>query len=189
MKKIVALSVALLGCITLAMGQTKWYDVKSGILTQRSGDGTSKIETTIWFDNYGEKQVTLHVTTVPEIGSYIMHIIYIGNKQYSVNDYGQVSPESVRPSLNFLNIDDKMLKEFKIKETGKETVMGKECTVYTYSVKQLIGSAKVTAWVWKGVQIKTVMKQGSREVVTEPVEFKVNAAIPASTFKVETYTK
>ena len=100
-----------------------------------------------------------------------------------------MAPESARPKLNFLNIDDNTVKEFKMKEMGTETVMGKECTVYSYKVKQLIGSAKVTAWVWKGIPFKTVMKQGSREIVTETVSFKQNASIPASTFKPETYTK
>ena len=189
MKRSIVLALALLSCISFAFGQTKWYDVKSGILTQRSDDGTSKIETTVWFDNYGDKQTSIMVTTMPELGSYKIYMIYIGDKAYSINDYGKLAPESARPKLNFLDINESTVKEFKIKEEGTETVMGKECTVYSYKVKQLIGSAKVTAYVWKGIPIKTVMKQGSCEVVTEPVSFKQNAAIPASTFKTETYTK
>ncbi|MBR3075229.1 MAG: hypothetical protein IKH11_05695 [Bacteroidales bacterium] len=193
MKRLSVLTAAIL-CSSLffsANAQTvRWYDIKSGILKSVTDDGRSKLETTVWFDNYGDKQTTIQVTHMPEdYGDFKMYMICKGDKMFSINDYGKEAKESGRPGINFLDITDEAVSKFKLKEIGEETVMGKKCKVYTHQTKQLLSTVTITSWVWKGITLKSSMKNGRREIVTEPVEFKENAKIANSVFEVESYLK
>lgn len=185
MKKIILGFAALLCCIVSVQAQEKYYGIKSGIVKYVTDDGTSTIEQTVWFDNYGDKQTTIQVTKIPGFGETKMYIIYLGDKMYSINDNMSEARESQRPPLNFLNPSP----GFKLTELGKEKVLGKECTKYSYKQKQLLGSSTNTVWVWQGIVLKSSMKQGKREVVFEPEKFTPNAKISDSVFKPKTYLK
>ena len=190
MKKFLFAALALL-CITGALSaQEKWYDVKSGILKSVCDDGTTKTDITTWFDDFGDKQTTHQITHMPgDMGDVSFIIVFQGNKMFSINDYKKESMESDRPKLNWINLPEKAIKDFKIEEVGKETVLGRECTVFTYQEKQLMRMVTVKVWTWKGFVLKSEMRRGKRAVVTEPVSFTPNASIPSSTFDPKTYLK
>ena len=152
MKTIILGFAALLCCIVSVQAQEKYYGIKSGIVKSVTDDGTSTIEQTVWFDNYGDKQTTIQVTKIPGFGETKMYIIYLGDKMYSINDNMSEARESQRPPLNFLNPSP----GFKLTELGKEKVLGKECTKYSYKQKQLLGSSTNTVWVWQGIVFHTL---------------------------------
>ena len=83
-------------------------------------------------------------------------------------------------TINYLNLTDEVIAKNKIKETGKETVAGKECTVYTLEMNQMGQTAKATVCVWNGFTMKTTIDAGGFTIstkVTEVNEGPVDAAL------------
>ena len=179
------MAVLVLGALSLS-AQEKWYDIRSGILKQVTDDGSgTTLDITIWFDNYGERQTTIQVTHMPGLGDFTSIMIFQGDKMYSINDYKKEVVESGRPQLHYLS--EESLDSNKVKNEGTDTVLGKECTIYSYETRQLMRTVTIKEWVWKGFPIKSVMQRGRREVVTEPVDWQENASIPDSVFDPKTY--
>jgi hypothetical protein len=73
-------------------------------------------------------------------------------------------------SVNYLNLTDEVIAKNKIKEVGKETVAGKECTKYTLEISQMGQTAKATVSVWNGIPMKTDIDAGGFNIVTKVVE-------------------
>ena len=103
-------------------------------------------------------------------------------KMYLVNK-GEKSVQEMpqqQQSINYLHLTDEVIAKNKIKETGKETVSGKECTVYSLEMNQMGQTAKATVCVWQGFTMKTTIDAGGFAISTKIVEIKegpVDAAV------------
>ena len=161
------------------------YGVKSGILTQKSEMG----ETTIYFDNYGALEA--QKMKMNFMGNEMeMSIIRKDGKTYMVN----VAEKQVQEmpaggmmggsDINFLNLTDAVKSANKIKEAGKETILGKECTKYTMEAEQMGMTMSQTVWVWNGIALKSLTDGGQFQFGNEAVKLEENVTIPASTFEI-----
>jgi hypothetical protein len=105
-------------------------------------------------------------------------------KMYLVNKGDKsVQEMPAQESINYLNLTDEAIKKFKVKETGKETVSGKECTVYTAEISQMGQTAKATVSVWNGFPMKSVIDAGGFGITQKIVEIK-EGPVDASLFEV-----
>ena len=171
------------GVATAQDGQR--YGIKSGSLTQKSEMG----ETTVYFDNYGALEA--QKMKMNFMGNEMeMSIIRKDGKTYMVN----VAEKQVQEmpaggmmggsDINFLNLTDAVKSANKIKEAGKETILGKECTKYTMEAEQMGMAMSQTVWVWNGITLKSLTDGGQFQFGNEAVKFEENATIPASTFDI-----
>jgi len=160
------------------------YGIKSGILTQKSEMG----ETTVYFDNYGALEA--QKMKMNFMGNEMdMTILRKDGKTYMINaseKQVQEMPDGGMGgnSINFLNLTDAVKSANKIKEAGKETILGKECTKYTMESSQMGMTMTQTVWVWEGIALKTLTDGGQFTFGNEAVKLEENVEIPASTFDI-----
>ena len=178
MKKIFSLCAVLLVAVAaMAQNGTKYYGIKSGTIKVEMDMMGQTIPSTIYFDDYGAKQAT----SINMMGMEMTQINKDG-KMYLVNK-GEKSVQEMpqqQEQINYLNLTDEIKAKYKIKEVGKETVAGKECTTYTVEVSQMGQTVKTTVSVWNGIAMKTVADAGGfsmSQKVTEVKEAPVDAAI------------
>jgi len=184
-KKILSLVLLLATATGVAMAQNaNRYGIKSGILTQKSEMG----ETTVCFDNYGALEA--QTMKMNFMGTETeMTILRKDGKTYMINRSEKQVQEmpAMGADINFLALTDAVKSANKIKEAGKETVLGRECTKYTLESSQMGMTAKQTVWVWKGIAMKTFTDAGQFQFGNEAVKFEENVEIPAGTFEIPNY--
>ena len=170
-------AVLLVAVAAMAQNGTKYYGIKSGTIKVEMDMMGQTIPSTIYFDDYGAKQAT----SINMMGMEMTQINKDG-KMYLVNK-GEKSVQEMpqqQEQINYLNLTDEIKAKYKIKEVGKETVAGKECTTYTVEVSQMGQTVKTTVSVWNGIAMKTVADAGGfsmSQKVTEVKEAPVDAAI------------
>ena len=178
MKKFFSLCAVLLVAVAaMAQNGTKYYGIKSGTIKIEMDMMGQTIPSTIYFDDYGAKQAT----SISMMGMEMTQINKDG-KMYLVNK-GEKSVQEMpqqQEQINYMNLTDEIKAKYKIKEVGKETVAGKECTTYTVEVSQMGQTVKTTVSVWNGIAMKTTADAGGfsmSQKVTEVKEAPVDAAI------------
>ena len=182
-KKFLSLVLLLASVAGVGMAQNR-YGIKSGILTQKSEMG----ETTICFDNYGALEA--QKMKMNFMGNEMeMTILRKDGKTYMINateKQVQEMPDGGMGgnSINFLNLTDAVKSANKIKEAGKETILGKECTKYTMEASQMGMTMTQTVWVWQGIALKTLTDGGQFTFGNEAVKLEENVEIPASVFEI-----
>ena len=158
MKKLLIIAALLSFCIG-AGAQEKIYEVKSGKVTMEMEMMGQVMVQDIYFDDYGAKQVT-----ASNFQGQKMRILVIDGSNVMVNDADKtaVGMPAMGPGaenrINWLNLDEKTIKKNKIKEAGEEVVAGKTCKKYEYKVMMMGQPISATAWVYKGITLKTSTK-------------------------------
>ena len=84
--------------------------------------------------------------------------------------------------INFLDQSPKNIRRNKIKEIGKETLLGKECTIYTVAVFMMGNVVKQTVWIYKGITLKSSITTDWGEMVQTATALVEDTEIPAETF-------
>ena len=164
MKKIFTLCAVLLVAAT-AFAQNR-YGIKSGSYKTEMDMMGQVITNTTYFDDFGAKEVT----SMSMMGMEMTQIRKDG-KMYLVNK-GEKSVQEmpVQESINYLDLTDEAIAKYKVKETGKETVSGKECTIYTAEISQMGQTAKATVSVWNGFAMKSTIDMGGFAMTQKIVE-------------------
>lgn len=158
MKKLLIFAALLSFCIG-AGAQEKIYEVKSGKVTMEMEMMGQAMVQDIYFDDYGAKQVT-----VSNFQGQKMRILVIDGSNVMVNDADKTAVRmpamgmGSENRINWLNLDEKTIKKNKIKEAGEEVVAGKTCKKYEYKVMMMGQPISATAWVYKGITLKTSTK-------------------------------
>lgn len=158
MKKLLIIAALLSFCIG-AGAQEKIYEVKSGKVTMEMEMMGQAMVQDIYFDDYGAKQVT-----VSNFQGQKMRILVIDGSNVMVNDADKSAVRmpamgmGSENRINWLNLDEKTIKKNKIKEAGEEVVAGKTCKKYEYKVMMMGQPISATAWVYKGITLKTSTK-------------------------------
>lgn len=176
MKKVFTFCAVLLVAAT-TFAQAPRYGIKSGSYKTEMDMMGQVITNTTYFDDFGAKEAT----SMSMMGMEMTQISKDG-KMYLVNK-GEKSVQEMpqqQQTINYLNLTDEVIAKNKIKETGKEAVAGKECTVYTLEMNQMGQTAKATVCVWNGFTMKTTIDAGGFTIstkVTEVNEGPVDAAL------------
>ena len=184
-KKLLSIVLLLATAAGVAAAQDgQRYGIKSGILTQRSEMG----ETTVYFDDYGAREAQQMKMNFMGMETE-MTILRKDGKVYMINTTEKQVQEMPAggmggADINFLALTDAVKSANKIKEAGKETILGRECTKYTMESSQMGMTMAQTVWVWKGITLKSLTDGGQFQFGNEAVKLEENAEIPASVFEI-----
>ena len=184
MKRIFAICAVLLAAVTaMAQDGVKYYGIKSGTIKMEMDMMGQAITNTIYFDDYGAKQAT----SINMMGMDMTQINKDG-KMYLVNK-GERSVQEMpvqQQQINYLALTDEVIAKYKIKEIGKETIAGKECTIYTAEMSQMGQTVKTTVSIWNGIAMKTVADMGGFGISQKVSEIK-EGPVDAAVFEVPQY--
>ena len=194
------LAAALMAVVSLANAPAPAdapYGVKSGVYTMSMAFGDNEMVTEYYFDNYG-----LKTAQVSEGGFGMMGggqqgktrtITDKDGSQIQINDeaktatkmpsFGGMGFGGGRAQINWNKLTDEVKKANNIKELGKETIAGKECTKYSMTTEGFQGPQEQTVWIYKGIQLKNEMSSdfGTFGATCKKFEEK---DVPASMFEV-----
>lgn len=182
MKRILSfLAVMLVAATAFAQENTpQRYGIKSGKFVTETKVMGQTIAATTWFDDFGN--VSLTRTTTSMMGQDIdMGTLVKGEKTYMINySASQMQEMPAQESINFMDLSDAQVEQYKIKTLGMEEVAGKDCIKFSAEISQMGQTAKVTASVWNGIPMKTVTSAMGMDVVavvTSIEEGPVDAAL------------
>jgi len=184
MKKLLIIATLLSVCIA-AGAQEKRYEVKSGKVTMEMDMMGQTMVQEIYFDDYGVKQVT-----VSDFGGQKMRMLMKDGSSIMVNDADKTATRmpamggDASSRINFINLDEKTVKKNKVQEAGEETVAGKTCKKYTYKVMMMGQPQTVTAWVYKGITLKSSSSSDFGEMVQAATKIEENITIDPAMFEI-----
>ena len=183
MKKIITIiAFVLLGIGAQAQEENRMYDVKSGIVTMEMDMMGRKIVQDIYFDDYGAKQAM-----IIDMRGQKMRGIEVDGEMIMINDAENTAMKMpamgmINEKINFLDQSPKNIRRNKIKEIGKETLLDRECTIYTVAVFMMGNVVKQTVWVYKGITLKSSITTDWGEMVQTATSLVEDIEIPAETF-------
>lgn len=183
MKKIITIiAFVLLGIGAQAQEVIRMYDVKSGIVTMEMDMMGRKVVQDIYFDDYGAKQAM-----IVEMRGQKMRGIEVDGEMIMINDAENTAVKMpsmgmINEKINFLDQSPKNIRRNKIKEIGKETLLDRECTIYTVAVFMMGNVVKQTVWVYKGITLKSSITTDWGEMVQTATSLVEDIEIPAETF-------
>ena len=195
------LAAALLAVVSLANAQAPAdapYGVKSGVYTMSMAFGDNEMITEYYFDNYGLK------TAQVSEGGGMMGMGQEGKTRtitdkdgatIRINDEAKTATKfpaggmgfgmgGNRPQINWNKLTDQVKKDNNIKELGKETIAGKECTKYSMTTEGFQGPQEQTVWIYKGIQLKNEMSMGDFGTFGATCKKFEEKDVPASMFEV-----
>ena len=184
MKKLITLAVLLLFTAGGFAQNYHKYDIKCGIVKTETNSSGRISRNTLWFDDYGakEKSVTTMdmgggmgeaewvTISLPDGKSYILDAT---RKSYVVQD---------RQDINYLDMPENMVKARKSRVVGEETINGRKCVKWEEKVKQILHTATMVSWVWKGIPIKYTIDKPKSE--TTLIEIQQPKSISPSVFSI-----
>ena len=192
------LAAALLAVVSLANAQAPAnapYGVKSGVITMSMDMMGNEMITETYFDNYGLK--TAQVSEGGFMGGEgkTRTITDKDGAQIRINEAEKTATKfpaggmgfgmgGNRPQINWNKLTDQVKKENNIKELGKETIAGKECTKYSMTTEGFQGPQEQTVWIYKGIQLKNEMSMGDFGTFGSTCKKFEEKDVPASMFEV-----
>ncbi len=167
-------AAALLAVASMANAQAPAnapYGVKSGVITMSMDMMGNEMITETYFDDYG-----LKTAQVQEGGGFGMMgggqqgktrtITDKDGARITINDEAKTATKMPsfsggfgggREQINWNKLTDEVKKANNIKELGKETVAGKECTKYSMTMDMMGQQMEQTVWIYKGIMLKNLM--------------------------------
>ncbi|HLG35153.1 MAG TPA: hypothetical protein VI757_09755 [Bacteroidia bacterium] len=181
------------------------YGIKSGIITYDNEAMGMAMKTTLYFDNYGKSEATETEMELEMMGvKSKTHTISFDKDGYSYNldlekktgtKMKQITTGSGMDSkgmMDFSKMSEQMMKDMQIKKEGNETVLGKDCTVY--SIGMDIGDQadakgskmqiKGKYAVWNNIMMKMDTDMSGMKVTMKAVKIQENVPVPADKFEV-----
>ena len=189
MKKLLLTLVMLsVASMMTAQEQAHRYEIKSGIAHSVSRLNEHETPAVQYFDNYGDCEAMVQTIDMGALGSYENTTVTKKEKAWMYNESGKPkSFDNPTADLTFVNPSQAVIDKYKLVDTGEdEVVLGRVCRKFTYET--LMGRRnKVvynTAWVYKGVTLKSVMKNGRHETFFEMTDFQENVEVPVEVFEI-----
>ena len=191
------LAAALMAVVSLANAQAPAnapYGVKSGVITMSMDMMGNEMITETYFDNYGLKTAQVSEggfmggegktrTITDKDGAQIR----INEEEKTATKFPAGGPMGGfgggRAQINWNNLTDQVKKDNNIKELGKETIAGKECTKYSMTTEGFQGPQEQTVWIYKGIQLKNEMSSDFGTFGSTCKKFE-EKDVPASMFEV-----
>lgn len=186
MKKLL-LMIVMLSAASMMTAQetTHRYEIKSGIahsVTRLNDHVTPAVQ---YFDNYGDCEAMVQTIDMGALGSYENTTVTKKEKAWFINSSGSKEFDNPITDLTFVNPSQAVIDKYKLVDTGEEEeILGRICRKYTYETSQGRRTILNTAWVYKGVTMKSIMKTGRRETIFEMTDFQEDVEVPAEVFAI-----
>lgn len=183
MKKLAIIAVLAAFCVG-AHAQEKLYEVKSGKVTMEMDMMGQKIVQELYFDDYGAKQAT-----VMNMQGQKMRSIQKDGSSIMINDADKTAMRMPamgmgQNTINFSALDEKTIKKNRIEEAGEEVIAGKTCKKYKYKVMMMGQAVNATAWVYKGITLKSSMNTDFGEMGQTATKIEEDITIEPSMFTI-----
>lgn len=179
--------------LTSAQNITGKYQIKSGTYKTKAQNSvmTAGIDTytLVSFDDYGTKELTETVTKVEmanvkqETHNYSL---MLGDMIYSWDAGSKTGTKfsissMLDKNVNYEKLSEELKKQYKYKELGTETILGKECKKISVEIQAGAGAIVST---WMGIPMRSETTVSGMQVISEVTELDENASVPASAFEV-----
>lgn len=189
MKKTLLLIFALaVASMLTAQDEAHRYQVKSGILhefTDLNGHITPAVR---YFDNYGDCEALVQTIDMGPLGSYDNTTVTKKEKAWMYNESSRPKGfDNPTADLTFINPSQAVIDKYKIVDTGEdEELLGRVCRKFTFVT--VIGRKNKpvynTAWVYKGIVLKSIMVNGRHETYYEVTELQENVEVVPEVFDI-----
>ena len=185
MKKVLTIALCLLTLASAFAQNTHKYGIKCAIVkTVTENANGQKSYNTLWFDDYGARERYL---TTMDMGGGLgtaewLTLSLPDGKTYMVDESRKTASATKRIDVNYLDMPEDVAKTRKARVIGQEKVDGRDCTVWEEKLKQILSTATVTSWVWKGITIKTKIDKPKSSTTLLSIEQK--SSLPASLFTI-----
>ncbi len=185
MKKTWFVMMLLIAAVGMITAQEAKYEIKSGIVKKVSNVMGQKVESILYFDDYGKMEAV--ETTVNVAGTEKnMRTLDEGNSIASIDLDAKTVQRMEKPDKldNFLTLTDEQKEKYKYQELGEETFLHRPCKKVSLELTEMGQTFQGTLWLWKGIPLKTETQVGGMTVVEEAVEVQENVEVPAEKFTV-----
>ena len=187
MKTKLLFATLLLSAFTLSAQEAK-YEIKSAIITKSVEMMGQKIDGMQYVDDFGVKEsITLKMPMQGVPGSFLqIRTINKGDTIITANLELKTGNKIVLPEkpVNYLKLTEEVREKYKIKELGQEEVAGKQCDKYSLEVSQMGQQVSTTAWVWKGIVLKSVTSASGMTMTEEATGIKENIEVDTENFTI-----
>lgn len=167
-------------------GDERKVKFKSAIIEMESKTMGFSQKMKLYLDDYGKKQLT--EVSMEMLGKKVVqYALSDGEFMYSYNletrqgTKSRVDTNSF-DNINFNAITKDIADKFKIKKTGTEKVLNRECEVYTLEFEA--AKLKGTYWIWQGIPLKSESKVAGLGVVIEATAVETDVEIDPQKFMV-----
>ena len=186
MKKLVIMIMVLAtASITMAKETVHRYEIKSGVARSETRLNDHVTPAVQYFDDYGDCEAMIQTIDMGAFGSYDNTTITKKEKAWFVNSSGAKEFQNPTADLTFVNPSQAVIDKYKLVDTGEEEeVLGRVCRIFTYETTQGRKTVYQTAWVYKGITMKSVMKRGRQESFFEMTDFQENVTVPSEVFAI-----
>ncbi|RRD60008.1 hypothetical protein [Tannerella forsythia] len=185
MKKTWFVMMLLIAAVGMITAQEAKYEIKSGIVKKVSNVMGQKVESILYFDDYGKMEAV--ETTVNVAGTEKnMRTLDEGNSIASIDLDAKTVQRMEKPDKlnNFLTLTDEQKEKYKYQELGEETFLDRPCKKISLELTEMGQTFQATLWLWRGIPLKTETQVGGMTVVEEAVEVQENVEVPAEKFTV-----
>lgn len=188
MKNVLLTFMIIIALNVNAQENTKRYGIKSGIIHEYSKMKENITPNVRYFDDYGDKEANVQTVDMGPLGSYENITITKEGKMWVYNEATKPKCfDNPFPGLTFINPSQEIIDMYKLVDTGEdEVVFDRTCRKFTYEV--LMGRRNkvihYTVWVYQGVVLKSIIKNGRQETFYEVTDFQENVEVPAEVFAI-----
>ena len=162
------------------------YLIKSGMIAMEGMTKGSRTMTTLFFDDYGAKEMS---ETIGEMSGIPINsrIITAGGYTYNLdlekNTGTKQSSATAGPSsgIDFSKINDKMMIDLGLTKSGVATILERVCDVWIMDMPRMKMKGKY--YVWKNIPLKSEVEVNGLTVEMHVVAIDENPKLPASTFE------
>ena len=131
---------------TSAVVKLKRYEMERAIVKYKVTQGSHHGVLAKAFDKYGQYE-----RRELKIGNVETIALTQGSTSYALNKKTKKAKRTKDADLNFLNLNETLMKKLNLQKKGTATVMGKQCDHYV--------GTNVEYFVWKGLVIRKVQKE------------------------------
>lgn len=165
------------------------FGFKTGVIIYTSSTMGISQEVTMWFDDFG--RITMSEIESSVLGQKMHQLNIVKDSMvYNIDMVSKTGTwiaaekDSADQMYNYRKLTPEDMKLHNITDEGKESVLGKECHIY--SQKETVEGQEVVmkVWIWEGLPLKSVSSVSGIEVTMEALNMKMNIDIPSGKFEV-----
>ncbi len=159
------------------------YGIKSGIVEYTATMMGMEVNQTLYFDEYGKKEMTEVVLDLGTIQSRTI-TLYSDGYMYTYDPDRKTGTKTATlqnySSISFRNVTKEIEEKMNLKKLGNETFLDKNCEKYSVDYKDMQMTG--TFLVWEGIALKTDAKVASMDMIMTAKSIDTNTSIPSEKF-------